>query len=349
MKQPNSPDFSALPIRPLGKTGINLPILGFGGAPLGDLYSKLDEQEAIEAVVTSVRQGVRLIDTSPLYGSGLSEHRIGAALRHVVAEDIILSTKVGRVADPFHPPESQGFYAGGFPHSLKSDYTYDGALRSMEQSLLRLGADHIDIVLVHDLDRWTHGNELEKYYKEAADGCVRALRELKEQKVIRAFGVGVNESDSALNFCQDFDPDVVLLAGRYSLLEQPALLDLLPYASEHEIGIILGGVFNSGILATGNIPGARYNYGEPSEEIRERVTSIEKVCEEFHIPLRQAALQFVFGHDSVSAVVLGAVSTVEVVQNCNDFRPSIATEFWDRLRKENLISEQAPTPFLSFS
>lgn len=345
MKDSPSP---SLPVRTLGKSGIKVPILGFGGAPLGDLYAKLDEKEAIEAVTTSFEHGVRLFDTSPLYGSGLSEHRIGSALRHVSAQDVILSTKVGRVADPFHSPDTPGFYAGGLPHTLRSDYTYDGALRSMEQSLLRLGTDHIDVVLVHDLDRWTHGEELQKYYDEAANGCVRALKELKAEKVIGAFGVGVNESDSALNFCRDFDPDVVLLAGRYSLLEQPALLDLLPYANEHEIGIILGGVFNSGILATGNIPGARYNYGEPSKEIRDRVSSMERICEEYELPLRRASLQFVFGHPSVSAVVLGAVSPDEVIQNCSDFQAPVPAGFWDRLRQENLISADAPTPLPSF-
>jgi len=344
METPSPPSPAALPARPLGKSGIDVPILGFGGAPLGDLYAKLDESVAIETILTAIRHGVSFLDTSPLYGFGLSEHRIGAALRHLPEQEVILSTKVGRVADPLHAPESRGIFAGGLPHSMSVDYSYDGAMRSIEQSLLRLGRDHIDIVLVHDLDRWTHGDELEQHYQAAGSGCVPALRDLKEQKVIRAFGVGVNESDSALRFCKDFEPDVVLLAGRYSLLEQPALLDLLPHAARHEIGVILGGVFNSGILATGNIPEARYNYGEPSEEIRNRVSSIEAVCREFSIPLRRAALQFVFGHPSVSSVVLGAVHAREIVENCAEFRTAIPTAFWTRLRDENLISADAPIP-----
>jgi D-threo-aldose 1-dehydrogenase len=258
----------------------------------------------------------------------------------------MLSTKVGRVADPFHPPESRGIFAGGLPHTLKTDYSYDAAFRSIEQSLLRLGRDRIEIVLVHDLDHWTHGDQLETHFQTAADGCVKALRELKEEKVIDAFGVGVNESPAALRFCEEFDPDVVLLAGRYSLLEQPALTDLLPYATEQNIGVILGGVYNSGILATGSVPGARYNYGEPSEEVLARVRAIEEVCASFEIPLRQAALQFVFGHPSVAAVVLGAVSPSEIVQNCADIDRAIPDGLWDELRSQELISPKAPTPQL---
>ncbi len=342
-------DNAPFPRRRLGSSGLEVPLLGFGGAPLGDLYQRLDEDEAIETVVTAVRSGVHLIDTSPLYGNGLSEHRIGSAIRHVADSDVILSTKVGRVADPFRPPESRGIFAGGLPHSLRTDYSYDAALRSIEQSLLRLGRDRIEIVLVHDLDIWTHGDELETHFQTAGQGCVKALRELKEQKVIDAFGVGVNESDAALRFCKEFDPDVVLLAGRYSLLEQEALRDLLPYAEEKGIGMILGGVYNSGILATGSVPGARYNYGEPSEEILQQVREIEAVTTSFDIPLRQAALQFVFGHSAVAAVVLGAVLPSEIVQNCNDIEREIPDALWEKLRSQGLISLEAPTPVLSTS
>lgn len=344
MNREGAPSPGRLPERRIGTTDLEIPILGFGGAPLGDLYTRIDEATAIDTVTAAIGQGIRLLDTSPLYGNGLSEHRIGAAMRRTDSSGVVLSTKVGRVADPFHPPEDRGIYVGGLPHSVRYDYSYDGALRSIEQSLLRLGRDRIEIALVHDLDGWTHGDELEARYREAGEGCVRALRRLREEGVIGAFGLGVNESPIAHRFCRDFQPDVVLLAGRYSLLEQPALADLLPYASEKGIGIILGGVFNSGILATGAVEGARYNYSEPPADVLERVRRLESVCDDHGVPLRRAALQFVFGHDAVSAVVLGAVSPEEVESQVADFAEPVPAALWERMRTEGLLAPDTPVP-----
>lgn len=341
---PSSPSETPLPSRTLGRTGLEVGILGFGGAPIGDLYAELDEAEAIDTIVAAVKGGANFLDTSPLYGQGLSEHRIGAALRRVADSPVVVSSKVGRYADPFSPKDPDSGYVGGLPHALTCDYTYDGTMRAMEQSLLRLGRDHIDIVLVHDLDVWTHGEALEGYYEEAMGGAVRALTDLREQKVIAGYGVGVNEADMAERFARDCDPDAILLAGRYSLLEQPALASFLPLMQERNIGVILGGVFNSGILATGAIPGARYNYQEAPPEIAARVQQIDDVCQRHGIPLRRAALQFVLGHPAVSCLVLGAVRPSEVTSQIEDLAHPAPTDLWAELKELQLLSEETPTP-----
>jgi len=305
---PSAPPPSHLPRRRLGRTGREASILGFGGAPLGELYEPLDEAVAIETVVTAIESGVTLLDTSPLYGHGLSEHRIGAALRRTASDHVALCTKVGRVADPFSPRGDESNYVGGLPHALRCDYGYDGAMRSLEQSLLRLGRDHVDLVLVHDLDRWTHGDRLEEHYRTALDGAVKALEELRSDGVIAGYGIGVNEADMVERFARDCDPDVVLLAGRYSLLEQPALASCLPLMEERDIAVLLGGVFNSGILATGPVEGARYNYHPAPPKVREKAIRLETACRQHGVPLRRAALHFVLGHPAVASLVLGAVT-----------------------------------------
>ena len=248
---------SATP-RILGRSGLAVSTLGFGGAPLGDLYFPLDEAQAVATVEAAIAGGVTLIDTSPLYGHGLSEHRIGAALRRAGRKDIVLSTKVGRVTDPFAGRGDGSGYLGGLPHGLAFDYSYDGALRSLEQSALRLGVDRIDIVLIHDVDVWTHGEDaIEARFSEAMNGAYRALDRLRAAARSRR-----SASASTRPICASASPapgdfDAMLLAGRYSLLEQPALASFMPLALEKGIGLMLGGVFNSGILATGAVPGAK--------------------------------------------------------------------------------------------
>lgn len=194
-----------LPRRTLGRTGLEVSVLGFGSAPVGDLYREVGEAAALETIVTALSNGVTLLDTSPFYGSGLSEHRVGSALRHVPEVKPIISTKVGRYALPSQPCPGSSF-AGGLNHALQIDYGYDGVMRSIEQSLLRLGVNHLDIVLVHDLDRYTHGDNLEGYYQEALEGAVKALTKLRNEGVIRGYGVGVNEADMAERFARDCDP-----------------------------------------------------------------------------------------------------------------------------------------------
>src|SRR4051794_25153629 len=247
----------AFATRPLGRTGVPVSIIGFGSAPLGDLFVKLDDATAIATVEAALASGITLLDTSPHYGNGLAEHRIGTALRRVPRDSVVLSTKVGRVMAPRPTtaaggrgpaPTSPGF-AGGLPHKASFDYSYDGAMRSFEQSLLRLGTDRVDVLLIHDVDVWTHGADaVDGRFAEAMDGAYKALHDLREQGAVKAIGVGLNEADMCERFARAGDFDTMLLAGRYSLLEQPALQSFMPLALEKGIGIMLGGVFNSGIL-----------------------------------------------------------------------------------------------------
>ncbi|HEV7335520.1 MAG TPA: aldo/keto reductase [Bosea sp. (in: a-proteobacteria)] len=336
---------STLPSRPLGRSGLMPSALGFGGAPLGDLYARLDEATATATVEAALAAGVSLIDTSPLYGHGLSEHRIGAALRRSGRKDVVISTKVGRVAEPFAGRGDGSGYLGGLPHSLRFDYSYDGAMRSLEQSALRLGVDRLDIVLIHDVDVWTHGaDRIEARFAEAMDGAYRALERLRSAGAVKAIGVGVNEAEMCERFARAGDFDAMLLAGRYSLLEQPALASFMPLALEKGIGLMLGGVFNSGILATGPVPGARYNYRPAPPEILARVAAIEAICARHGVPLRRAALQFPLGHPAVSSLVMGAVTPAEVVDQIAELSAPIPVALWGELKAEGLLGADVPVP-----
>ena len=334
-----------------GGASLEFSTLGFGGAPLGDLFEKLDETVAIDTVRAAYDSGMHVFDTSPHYGNGLSEARCGTAIRTMPRDRVIFSTKVGRTMDPFTPmaPKdpnvfSPGF-AGGFPHKASFDYSYDGAMRSVEQSLLRTGLDRIDVLLIHDCDVWTHGPvDVEPRFKEAMAGAYKALEKLRSDGTVKAIGCGLNEADMCERFVRAGDFDVVLLAGRYSLLEQPALETFLPLAVEKNIGIILAGVFNSGILATGPIAGAKYNYGDASPEIMARVAEIQKVCERHGVTLQRAALHFATFHPAVVTVILGSVKRAEVEANAAAMREPVPSALWADLKSSGLLDPAAHTP-----
>lgn len=331
--------------RILGRSGLAVSTLGFGGAPLGDLYARLDESQAVATVEAALAGGVTLLDTSPLYGHGLSEHRIGAALRRAGRKDVVLSTKVGRVAEPFAARRDGSGYLGGLPHALRFDYSYDGAMRSLEQSALRLGVDHIDIVLIHDVDVWTHGEDMiEIRFAQAMDGAYRALDELRSAGVVKAIGVGVNEADMCERFARAGNFDAMLLAGRYSLLEQPALASFMPLALEKGIGLMLGGVFNSGILATGPVAGAKYNYKPAPSAILARVAAIEAVCVRHDVPLKRAALHFPLGHAAVASLVMGAVSAEEIADQITELGHPVPPALWTELKEQGLLGIDVPVP-----
>jgi len=334
----------ALPARSLGRSGLVVSELGFGGAPLGDLYRVHDDAAAIATVEAAARGGVTLFDTAPLYGRGLSEHRIGTALRRRPRGSFVLSTKVGRVYAPAPAGvRDRGGYVGGLPFEGRFDYSRDGCLRSLEQSLLRLGVASVDVALVHDLDPWAHGDALEKRIREVLDGAWRALSDLRAQGVVRAIGLGVNDAGVCLRFAREADLDCVMLAGRYSLLEQPAL-GFLELAGSRGIGVMLGGVFNSGILATGAVPGAKHDYRDASPEVLARVARIERVCLAHGIALRHAAVRFPLGHPAVSSIVLGAVTEDEVARNLDAFARPVPAALWRDLVAEGLLPGQAPLP-----
>jgi D-threo-aldose 1-dehydrogenase len=336
---------STLPRRILGRTGLEVSVLGFGTAPLGDLFARLADDVAIATIERNFALGINLLDSSPLYGRGLAEHRCGTALRRVQRQNIVLCTKVGRWMDPFQSPADDSGFVGGQPHRAVFDYSHDGTMRSVEQSLLRLGTDRIDLLLIHDVDVWTHGKDaIEQRFREAMTGAYVALDRLRGEGVIKGIGIGVNEADMCVRFAKAGTFDTMLLAGRYSLLEQPALTEFLPLAQQQGIGVMLGGVFNSGILATGAVSGAKYNYRDATPEIIDQVGRIERVCAAHDTALPTAALHFALGHPAVASLVLGGVTPQEVERNVAALSTKVPEALWADLKAEHLLDADAPVP-----
>lgn len=334
--------------RPLGKSGLEVTMLGFGGVPLGNLYRPCTDEEAHATLRAAYDAGIRLIDTAPFYGFGMSEHRIGGIMRELPRDSWVLSTKIGRVLRPAKEPEKLdgGTFVEVAPFEPRFDYSYDGVMRSVEDSLQRLATNRIDILLIHDCDVWTHGSE-EAYrarFKEVMDRGYKALDELRAAGAVKAIGVGVNEVQVCLDFARAGDFDCFLLAGRYTLLEQGGLDELLPLCARRDISLIIGGPYNSGILATGATPGATYDYKPAPPEIMEKVKRIEAVCARHDVPLASAALQFPLGHPQVATMIPGARSPQEVRQNVATFTSPIPADLWAELKREGLLREDAPTP-----
>jgi D-threo-aldose 1-dehydrogenase len=260
-------------------------------------------------------------------------------------QDIVVCTKVGRWMDPRHGRGDGSGFVGGQPHRAVVDYSYDGTMRSVEQSLLRLGTDRLDLLLIHDVDIWTHGADgIEDRFREAMAGAYMALDRLRGEGVVAGIGVGVNEAEMCVRFAQAGSFDVMLLAGRYSLLEQPALTHFLPLAQQQGIGVLLGGVFNSGILATGAVSGAKYNYRDAPPEILTKIADIERVCAAHGVALPTAALHFALAHPAVASVVLGAQSPQEVERNTAALSIEVPAALWADLKAAHLLDADAPVP-----
>jgi D-threo-aldose 1-dehydrogenase len=331
--------------RRLGTSKLEVTILGLGGAPLGDFYARLPEEEALATVEAAYARGVRLFDTAPLYGNGLSEHRFGHVLRRRPQHDFVLCTKVGRYLVPEAPAHiDRGLFTGGLNMRCVVDYSYDGTMRAVDQSFQRLGIERIDVLHIHDVDIWTHGDAYEQRFREAMEGAYRALRRLRDEGTVGAIGVGVNETEPLMRFARAGDFDCFMLAGRYTLLEHTALDDLLPLCAEKGIGILIAGPYNSGILASGAVPGAKYNYRDAPPDIMDRVARIEAVCRRHNVPLPAAALQFPLGHPTVAAMVPGAVRPAEVERNIALMAHPIPSDLWAELKQEGLLRRDAPTP-----
>jgi D-threo-aldose 1-dehydrogenase len=331
--------------RKLGRTGLRVSQIGFGGAPLGNLFAALSEVDAASAIGNAFAAGIRLFDTAPLYGHGLSEHRIGAALRHCKRDDFVLATKVGRLLRP-DTAATGGHYRNILPFATQFDYSYDGVLRSVEDSLQRLGLARLDIVHIHDVDVWTHKSQaaMDERFAEVMGGGYRALLRLREEKAIGAIGVGVNEWQACQRFAEAGDFDCFLLAGRYTLLEQAALDSFLPLCVARNIAIIIGGPFNTGILATGAVAGATYNYHPAPANVMERVSRIEAVCHRHGVALASAALQFPLHHPAVASVIPGARSAAEVAANLATFETPVPAALWAELKQAGLLRADVPTP-----
>lgn len=331
-------------------SSLSFSVVGLGTGPLGDFYELLDEKTSIRTIEQGLASGIRTFDSSPHYGNGLAESRLGAGLRRAPRDQIVVSSKIGRLMDPFgKKPEvrkdvvSPGF-AGGFPHAPRFDYSYDGTMRSIEHSLLRTGLDRLDIVLIHDCDVWTHGpEEAGPRFKEAMAGAYVALDKLRREKVVKAIGFGINEADTCVKFAKAGDFDVAMMAGRYSLLVQTGLEEFLPLAQKQKMGVMLAGVFNSGILATGSIPGATFDYAVAPEPIVTKVKKIEEICRSHNTSIRQAALQFSMAHPAVVSIVLGAVKPEEVLANVHDAEVTIPASLWSDLKSARLLDANAPT------
>ena len=328
---------------------LSFSAVGLGMGPIGEIYELLDEKTSIATVEQAYQSGVRTFDTSPHYGNGLAESRLGAGLRRIPRDDIVVSTKIGRVMDPFKmPPErNKGVYSpgfvGGYKHAPNFDYSYDGTMRSVEQSLLRTGLSRIDILLIHDCDVWTHGADAERRFKEAMGGAYKALDKLRSEKTVAAIGFGINEADTCVKFARAGDFDMAMMAGRYSLLIQNGMAEFLPLALEKKMGVMLAGVFNSGILATGAVPGARFEYQPAPHDIMDRVRKIEAICARHDTPIRRAALQFALAHPAVVSVVLGAVHPSEAEANAADAEHQVPAGLWSDLKAAGIIDSSAPT------
>ena len=332
--------------RKLGNTNIHLSSLGFGAAPIGDLFENLDERSCYDILENAFNSNFNLFDTSPFYGNGLSEHRTGNFLKTVDEESYFLSTKVGRYLTPEKNKNiDRGAWAGGLNFKLNLDYSYDGVMRSFEQSLLRLAVSKIDICLIHDVDKFTFGNEVDYYFKLAMNGAYKAIRKLKEEKVIKAIGVGLNDADICAKFANEGDFDCMVLAGRYSLLEhESALNDFFPIVDKQNIGIILAGVFNSGILAKGIGDNITYNYDKIPNHIREKYIIVSEVCDRYNVPVPAAALQFSYANKLISSMILGMDRVEQIKQNISFFNHSIPEDLWKELIEKKIIDERCPTP-----
>jgi D-threo-aldose 1-dehydrogenase len=340
--------FPALKTRKLGRTNVGLTELGLGTAPLGDLFDRLEDDGAAAVIQCAWGGGVRYFDTSPWYGRGQAEHRVGRALYRKPRSDFVISTKVGRLLRrPLKPgPFDRGIWNGGLEFEIVFDYGYDAVMRSFEDSLQRLGLNSIDLLLIHDLDTWYHKPpvKLDAYISQLFLGGWRALDELRAQGIIKGIGAGLNTVGAIPRFLDLFDIDFFLLAMRYTLLEQDVLESEFPRCAERGVGVIIGGGYNSGILATGAVPGAMYNYEPAGPEILERVKKIDGVCARHRTPLPAAALQFPFGHPIVASIIPGAISSAQVEQNLAAFHHPIPAELWAELKHEKLIRADAPTP-----
>src|SRR5271165_4975567 len=322
--------------------------LGFGGAPLGNLYRPMTEKEGRVMLEAVWAAGVRYFDTAPLYGLGLSETRLNGFLRPKPRNSYLISTKVGRLLELCKPHERtrrEAFFEAPSRRE-RYDYSYDGVMRSLEFSLERLGLDEIDIVYVHDVDAYTHGSKeaADARIKEFMNGGYRALDELRSSGAIKAIGAGINEWESAEILAKTGAFDLFLLAGRYTLLEQAALTSFLPLCTEMHIGVVVGGPFNSGILATGVKADTHYNYGPAPEEVKDRVHRIQQVCKSFKVKLPEAALRFPLGHPAVVSVIAGAHRASEARRNAEMMNAKIPAVLWRALKAENLLREDAPTP-----
>lgn len=322
---------TTIPKRRLGRTALDVTPFGLGSAQLGFMYEPVATDEAVATVRRAFDAGVNFFDTSPLYGSGMAEARLGAVLRALPREQYVLSDKVGYAVEPDAPLPD---FTQGPPPTPGHDYSYDGTLWLVEGSLKRLGLERIDVLLIHDP---------EAHMQQAIDGSYPAIRRLRDEGAVGAIGAGMNFSDKLTWLAERGDFDCFLMAGRYTLLDQSALDDLLPLAEKRDIAIYIGGPFNSGILANPYAPNVKFNYDTASADWVRKAQAIDAVCQRHGVPLKAAALQFPLAHPAVASVLSGPRSVSELEENLAAFQHPIPAALWDDLRSASLLDERAPT------
>lgn len=318
---------------PLGQTALRASRLGVGTTAIGGLYSATSASSAEHTLQAAWDTGVRFFDSAPQYGNGMAEQRLGAFLQHKPRDEYVVCTKVGRL---LRVPETQvvdGYYKGTPPERPVFDFSYDGVMTSVEESLVRLGLDRIDVLHIHDPDN---------HYPQAIEGAYKALDRLRADGTIGAVGAGMNQSSMLAEFARNGQFDCFLLAGRYTLLEQGALTELLPLCVQKNISIIIGGVYNSGILANPSA-GAKFNYEDADRSQIERALMLEKVCLSHGVPLKAAAIQFPLAHPAVASVLTGPRTPAEMLENAELFRTPIPSALWQDLKAQGLIAADAPT------
>jgi len=318
--------------------------LGFGTAPLGNMFRSIDEEEAAATVEAAWDQGIRFFDTAPLYGAGLAEVRLGKALARRHRDEYTLATKVGRlVSDELHSSERSGPFGQGNLNKMLSDYSADATLRSIEKSLERLGTDRLDIVFVHDVAQDAHGDEWIEHFNIARKGAFKALTRLKEEGVIKAWGLGVNRVEPC-ELTLDLDdvrPDGFLLAGRYTLLDhQQPLQRLFHKAKANNAEFVAGGPYSSGVL----VGGKHFEYQEATAEMLARVSDIHEIARQYHVDIKAAALQFPLANPLVAAVIPGASRPSRITEDVQAMKAVIPFDFWQTMKERGFISPDAPIP-----
>jgi D-threo-aldose 1-dehydrogenase len=332
--------------RKFGRTDLIVTDMGFGAAPIGNFLRPISEEVSDAMVQRAWNAGMRYFDTAPLYGHGLSELRLGHSLRWKPRDEFVVSSKVGRLLLPT-PRKNISFapWVDAAPFIHRFDYSYDGAMRSLEDTLQRMGIERIDIAFIHDCDVFNHGVEQQKiYFKQAMEGSYKALLKLREEGVVKAIGFGVNEWQVCHEALKQGDFDGFLLAGRYTLLEQDSLDAFLPLCEKRNAAVVIGGGLNSGILATGAVPGAKYNYSPAPQSILDKVKKIEAVCARYKVPLPAAALQFLLAHPAIASHVPGTRTVQQMEQNIAWVSHAIPKDFWQDLKRAGLLRQDAPTP-----
>jgi D-threo-aldose 1-dehydrogenase len=324
--------------------------LGMGGAALGNLFTAISDDAAHAVLEAALSQGCNTFDTAPHYGNGLSEHRFGRALRHLPRDSFMLSTKAGRilVADS-HAPRVQNSYVDVLPYRQRWDFSAAGMRRSVEDSLQRLGLARLDVAYIHDCDASTHGTDYPQVLKQIVGEALPELQRMKTEGLLRHVGLGVNDVQVCLDILAQADLDCLLLAGRYSLIDHSALAELLPLCVRRSVRVALGGVFNSGILATGvkaerDPHSIRFNYAPAPQPWITRAAAVEAVCDEFAVPLRAAAMQFPLAHPAVEIVLAGPQTVAHWQDAVAMMSHPIADAFWAALRARGLLPDAAPTP-----